>query len=208
MPSHLATSTFSQQNKQQLRTKLKQQRRQLTHKQQQQASLQVIKKLKSVPNYQFAKRVALYINAYGELPTTPIIKDLQQRQRACFVPVIDPVRPHCMRFMRLMPNTQLKTHQLGMQQPIFNYKHCVPAFSIGLILTPLVGFNTQRQRLGMGGGFYDRAFAKASKARLPTSIGLAYEWQKCVALPTEKWDNPLNYIVSDAQIYTQNVIHN
>lgn len=208
MPSHLATSTFSQQSKQQLRTKLKQQRRQLTHKQQQQASLQVIKQLKRLPNYQFAKRVALYISAYGELPTAPIIKDLQQRQRACFVPVIDPVRPHCMRFMRLHKTSKLQTHRLGMLQPKFVYAQCVPTFSLSLMLLPLLAFDTGLQRLGMGGGFYDRALAKAAKARQLNTIGLGYEWQKHTQLPSEKWDRPLNYIVSDAQIYTQDVIHN
>ena len=68
---------------------------------------------------------------------------------------------------------------------------------------PLVGFDEEGGRLGMGGGFYDRSFAFTRiRPRLrPTLIGLAHELQKVQKLPVEPWDIPLDAVVTDHRIY-------
>lgn len=191
-------------NKKQLRKHLRQTRRALSQTYQKNASKRIVKTLKRLPNYHFAKRVALYLEADGEMPTQAIIADLRLRRRAVFVPLIDPMRPHHLRFVQLNPDCSLKTNRFGLLQPAFNYKKFAPAFSLSALLTPLVGFNEQAQRLGMGGGFYDRVLAKTNQVSPTFSVGLAYECQKCESLPQEPWDKALDYVATEQQLYPKN----
>jgi 5-formyltetrahydrofolate cyclo-ligase len=71
-------------------------------------------------------------------------------------------------------------------------------------MLPLVGFDASGNRMGMGGGYYDRTFSfKSLKKGLrgPTLIGLAHEIQRVEELPVESWDIPLTAIVTDQKSY-------
>lgn len=189
-------------HKKALRKSLRRTRRNLPKTYQKKASKQVLTTLKRLPSYRFAKRVALYLEADGEISTQNIIADLRLRNHAVFVPLIDPIRPHSLRFVRIDKTSQLQPNHFGILEPKFDYKKCVPAFSLSMMLTPLVGFNEQARRLGMGGGFYDRVLAKAAKITPITTVGLAYECQKCEHLPQEPWDEPLSYVATEKAIYS------
>lgn len=188
-------------HKKNLRKQLRQARKNLPKSHQKKASKRILINLKRLPSYRFAKRVALYLEADGEVPTYRIIEDLHLRNRAVFVPLIDPVRPHSLRFVRIDKTSQLKRNRFGILEPKFDYQKTVPIFSISMLLTPLVGFNEKAQRLGMGGGFYDRALAKAAKINPAVTVGLAYECQKYEHLPQAPWDIPLNYIATEETLY-------
>ena len=71
------------------------------------------------------------------------------------------------------------------------------------MLFPLVGFDENGGRLGMGGGFYDRtfAFSRIRPGMAPKLIGLAHDFQKVRELPIEPWDVPLHGVVTDKRRY-------
>lgn len=71
--------------------------------------------------------------------------------------------------------------------------------SLDALLIPLVGFDARGNRLGMGAGFYDRALAQR-RGRRPLAIGVAFADQQTEALPVDPWDQPLDYIVTDAGV--------
>jgi 5-formyltetrahydrofolate cyclo-ligase len=71
--------------------------------------------------------------------------------------------------------------------------------SLDALLIPLVGFDARGNRLGMGAGFYDRALARR-RGRRPLAIGVAFDCQRVEALPTDPWDRPLDYVVTDAEL--------
>ena len=71
--------------------------------------------------------------------------------------------------------------------------------SLDALLIPLVGFDARGNRLGMGAGFYDRALAKRL-GRRPLAIGVAFGCQQVDSLPTDPWDQPLDYVVTDSGI--------
>jgi 5-formyltetrahydrofolate cyclo-ligase len=74
---------------------------------------------------------------------------------------------------------------------------------LDLVLAPLVVFDSYRNRIGMGGGFYDRSFAfrKIPGHTRPVLIGVAHEIQKVDRIVPEEWDVPLDMIVTDQAIY-------
>lgn len=69
---------------------------------------------------------------------------------------------------------------------------------------PLVAFDAKGRRLGMGGGFYDRAFAFKNKYKRlgPMLIGLAHSIQEVESLDVEHWDIPLDAIVTEKKVFT------
>ena len=73
-----------------------------------------------------------------------------------------------------------------------------------MIVAPLVAFDFQGRRLGMGGGFYDRTLAfltRGSRGRRPHFIALAYEIQKIAELPSDAWDVHLDAVVTESETY-------
>ena len=78
----------------------------------------------------------------------------------------------------------------------------MPSQQLDIIFTPLVAFDDSGNRLGMGGGFYDRTLAGlANKINNTAIIGLAYDQQQVDQLPLEAWDIPLPRIITETKDY-------
>ena len=69
-----------------------------------------------------------------------------------------------------------------------------------LLLVPGVGFDVAAMRLGRGVGFYDRALASLRDGGSIVAVGLAFEAQIVPALPTERWDQPVDLVVTEARV--------
>ena len=72
-----------------------------------------------------------------------------------------------------------------------------PRLWIGVVLTPLVAFDAEGSRLGMGAGYYDRCLATVAPPHRPQVVGIAYELQRADHLPSESWDIPLDAVVTE-----------
>lgn len=70
-----------------------------------------------------------------------------------------------------------------------------------VLIVPLVAFTLSCQRLGYGGGFYDRTLARLRQARTTRAIGFAYDGQRDDDLPIGEFDEPLDMIVTERRIY-------
>ncbi len=81
-------------------------------------------------------------------------------------------------------------------EPVPKYAE-VSANRLDLVLMPLVGFDKCGNRLGMGGGFYDRTFA--CNLLRPKLVGLAHHLQEVDSLAVDNWDIPLNAVATDRQ---------
>ena len=78
--------------------------------------------------------------------------------------------------------------------------YLMPA-ELDAVLVPLVGFDKCRNRMGMGGGFYDRSFAHRNKAAgKPFLIGVAYDLQQADSVYPDWWDVKLDVIVTESQV--------
>jgi 5-formyltetrahydrofolate cyclo-ligase len=73
---------------------------------------------------------------------------------------------------------------------------------LDVIFMPLVAFDAQGQRLGMGGGFYDRTLATLPQdSQKPLLVGLAHQCQQVETVPTEPWDVPLPLVLTPQQLW-------
>jgi 5-formyltetrahydrofolate cyclo-ligase len=176
-----------------IRTLIRRQRSLLSKSEQQQKSQQICQQLKQQKNYRNARRVALYIPVKGEADPTPLLSNTNHSQKTFFLPIISPVRRGHLCFIRWHKGSSFRKNRFGIPEPIYKQKDTVPASALDLVLTPLVGFDAKGNRLGMGGGFYDRTFAfKRYQTHKPTLIGFAYQFQQVDKLPSQAWDVPLD----------------
>ncbi|WP_162622811.1 5-formyltetrahydrofolate cyclo-ligase [Salinisphaera orenii] len=92
--------------------------------------------------------------------------------------------------------------ELGMAEPVAGRGWAAAA--LDLLIMPLAAFDDWGQRVGMGGGYYDRTLAATARApgwRRPTLIGLAFEAQRVAWIPARDWDVPLDWIATEAGVY-------
>jgi 5-formyltetrahydrofolate cyclo-ligase len=67
-------------------------------------------------------------------------------------------------------------------------------------LVPLVGYDNNLNRLGYGGGFYDRYIEKIEKIKKVIKIGLAFSYQNLKKIPTNQHDKRLDFIITEKEI--------
>ncbi|GAA0508359.1 5-formyltetrahydrofolate cyclo-ligase [Tatumella terrea] len=192
--------TYSQSERQQIRAQIRRQRQALSPQQQQLAAQQVAERALSFPLLAQARNVALFLSFDGELDTRPLIARLWQRGQQVYLPVLHPFSQGQLLFIRYLPDTPLKPNRFGIPEPSLNLTELAPLDTLDMILVPLVAFDAQGQRLGMGGGFYDRTLQHWQQhGVLPA--GLAHCCQQVPALPTEQWDIPLPVIITPEKIW-------
>lgn len=190
-------------NRQQLRQQMRLQRRALTPLQQRQAADRLCRQLSRHPEFIRAERLAFYLASDGEISPQPLIELALSMGKQCYLPVLHPIRHNRLWFVRFRPGCRMQRNRFGIEEPHDKLNPRVPAWSLDLVLLPLVAFDPQGGRLGMGGGFYDRSFAFKTRQtrRSPILIGLAHELQKVERLALASWDIPLAGVATDRRIY-------
>ena len=187
-----------------LRRQLRQARRQLSPTQQRRAAQNLYRQLAQHPIFRRARHVALYLPNNGEIDPRPLLREAQRRGKATYLPVLNAWPRTRMVFQRIMPNEHLKPNRFGIPEPAFRPTRQRRIWTLDLVLMPLVGFDENGGRLGMGGGFYDRSLAyrdRRKNGHKPTLLGLAHECQKVDRLPLGPWDVSLQATVTDQNWY-------
>ena len=100
-----------------------------------------------------------------------------------------------MDFFQWSTNDPLSINKYGIPEPTSN-KIVYP----NILLVPLLAFDQDLNRVGYGGGFYDRYIDKIKKNKKIITIGLAYPFQKVKKIPVNKYDSKLDYIVTNKGI--------
>ena len=188
-----------------LRQQIRHARRQLSQVEQRTAAEQLVSQVARLPHLAQAKAVALYLANDGELDPLPLMHWYWAQGAHVYLPVLHPFCPGHLLFLRYQPNTLMHTNALGIREPKLDIRLIAPKQQLDIIYTPLVAFDDLGNRLGMGGGFYDRTLAYGPIAHghiaqahpasgpcsLPHTVGLAHDCQQVAALSIESWDVPL-----------------
>ncbi|MBE3673534.1 MULTISPECIES: 5-formyltetrahydrofolate cyclo-ligase [Pseudoalteromonas] len=190
----------------QIRAEIRNTRKNLSNNQQiiaaQSLKMNFIQHLKS-ENTTNSKHIAIYLSNDGELDTSLLIKELWNLNHAVYLPIIHPFNGANLLFQRYEKNSPMRANRYGILEPKLNCSQICPLPALDYLLMPLVAFDKQGNRLGMGGGFYDRTLARLHEQnwQKPQLIGLAHECQKVDALPIESWDVPLKTIITPDKTY-------
>ena len=183
------------------------QRRQLNANQRQHfaraASLYLNKLQNCLPAH---ARIGLYYDGFGELPTQPILDWIIRLNYQAYLPVVGSLSQHDKR-LRFVPfyqskllNIPTRIHNLGMKQN--HHRRLLWADELDVIICPLTAVDKQGNRMGMGGGFYDRTLGKSyrSGAKKLLKIGWCYDFQVVEQLARQSWDVPLDGLITPSGI--------
>jgi 5-formyltetrahydrofolate cyclo-ligase len=187
-------------NRSQQRQQLRTMRRTLNRRERQLRADALCRQLFRQTLFNNSRRIAVYLPSDGEVDTTSIIARAWALGKQIYLPVLVPHLHNRLWFARYQPDTPLVTNRFGIPEPEVVHRQRVAPYALDLVLTPLVGFDSKGNRLGMGGGFYDRSFAFLHQRRAwrkPRLVGIAYDFQQLSQLPAQRWDVPLTAVVTD-----------
>lgn len=187
-----------------LRKQLRGLRRGLSSTEQRSHALALARVLGRHPDFLRATRIALYWPADGEIDPRPLMTLPQARRKRWQLPVLRPCPFPKLWFLGYSPGEPTIRNRFGIPEPERRNRRLRAAGSLDLLLLPLVGFDADCNRIGMGGGFYDHTLAYLRGRRYwrrPYLIGLAHECQRVGRLPVRPWDVPLDLVVTEARVY-------
>ena len=188
----------------QLRKQIRSLRRSLTPSQQNTAAQALLRNMRTRQDFRRAKSIAMYLPNDGEIDPTPLIKLCWKLGKEVYLPVLHPILHNRLWFVPYTQKTPMVRNIYSIREPKLEPGLRKAAWALDLVFLPLVAFDPKGNRMGMGGGYYDRTFAFKGLnkgMRGPDLIGLAHEIQRVEELPVEGWDIPLTTIVTDAKSY-------
>ena len=134
-----------------------------------------------------------YYPSNYEIDDLEILDLLERKNFKISLPVIR--KNNQMDFSKWSNNDPLKINKFGIPEPI-SLKKLYP----DILLVPVVGYDNDLNRLGYGGGFYDRYINKNEKTKKIIKIGLAFSFQKTKDIPLNQYDKKLDFIITEKEI--------
>jgi 5-formyltetrahydrofolate cyclo-ligase len=187
-----------------LRRDLRERRRALTPAEQTRAAEALAAQLLGSRLTRASRRIALYLPNDGEIDPQPVMAQLRAMHKICCLPILSRLRHDRLWFAPYTDKTPLAVNRFGIPEPATAPRHWLRAQELDLILMPLVAFDTDGNRLGMGGGFYDKSLAflrTRAHWHKPHLVGLAHDFQRVDKIEPCAWDVPLQAVVTDRGIY-------
>jgi 5-formyltetrahydrofolate cyclo-ligase len=166
------------------------------------ASMEIAGRLWRLPLMSRSRRIAAYYPIGGEVDCQFAIQTAWDRGRDVFLPVL---RGQELVFAPYLPDTNFLRNRYGIPEPTSPNGLFFRPRQMDVVLTPLVVFDADGNRVGMGAGYYDRSFRFMRHREIwtrPHLVGLAYEFQKVAQLKACRWDIPLHNAVTEKQTYT------
>ena len=186
------------------RREIRRLRRSLTTAEQRAAAHAIAERLDRGAPLRSVRRVGVYLSFDGEVDLGPLIERLRARDVEVFVPV---VLDDTLVFRRLDDQTQWHTNRFGIAEPAADADgsaQCAPT-DLDVVIVPATAVDLRGNRLGMGGGFYDRAFAAATppastaptaKPRRPLLIAAVHDLQVLETITPQDHDVAVDAIVT------------
>lgn len=210
--SQTVTSLFSKvtnETKKTLRHKMRRERQALSAPYRSQKARELLKTVGKLPEFRSAHRIAFYWPENGEIDPIPILNLALKMGKRCYLPVLHPSKKNHLLFVEYHMNDTLHLNRYGIYEPSLGTRAILPAWMLNIIFIPLLAFDKEGRRLGMGGGYYDRTLSdfknlanlnltSMSPAKL---MGLAYEFQQLNHLPKDDWDLKLSSVATEKNIY-------
>ncbi|MBL7004068.1 MAG: 5-formyltetrahydrofolate cyclo-ligase, partial [Gammaproteobacteria bacterium] len=146
-------------------------------------------------------KIALYLPSDGEISPLPLLHNKIVKNINFYLPILSKLAFQGLKFGVYHPNSILAPNKFSINEPVVHNKTLKSAEQLDVILLPLVAFDAQGNRMGMGGGYYDRALQirKTREGwRKPLLIGLAHDVQQSQLIENNAWDIPLDAIATES----------
>lgn len=157
----------------------------------------IARALRRLPEYRKAQAILCYVDFDGEVQTRAILEKSLSDGKKVFVPVVaDRARRHLVvaQIKDLEKDLAHRGHY-GIARPLRLSSREIPLSTLDLVILPGVAFDGQGNRLGRGGGYFDRFLS-----RVPPSVprvGLAFRFQVVAKLPSETHDQPVSRVITE-----------
>ena len=139
------------------------------------------------------KNIGGYYPSNYEIDDLEILNLLEKKNFNVSLPIIK--KDNQMNFFKLSNSDPLKINKFGIPEPVSS-----KIFYPDILLVPLVAFDSNLNRLGYGGGFYDRYIQKIEKIKKIIKIGLAFSFQRTSSIPINQYDKRLDFIITEKEI--------
>ena len=139
------------------------------------------------------KSIGGYYPSNYEINDLDILDLLEKKNFKISLPIIK--KNNQMNFYSWSRNDPLKINRFGIPEPV-----STKVFYPDILLVPLVAYDSSLNRLGYGGGYYDRFIEKIEKIKKVTKIGLAFSFQKISSIPINQYDKRLDFIFTEKEI--------
>lgn len=199
-PSTASLPTVDKVSRDQLRKTIRAARKSLSVAEQSQASINACQRMLDALKMNQVQHVALYLTHDGELATPPLIEALWQLGIQTYLPRLHPFNAGQLVFLHYSANTPMQPNQFGILEPKLDVRAIMPIERLDVVITPLVAFDLKGNRMGMGGGYYDRTLANWQDKGKPLPMGYAHDCQQVTRLPCEHWDVPLPFIITPSRV--------
>jgi 5-formyltetrahydrofolate cyclo-ligase len=152
--------------------------------------------------------VALYLAMRGEVDLGPQVADARRAGCTLYLPVVTSRRRALMRFAEWKADSALRRNCFGIEEPVASSGAGALPMRLDTVIVPVVGFDRQGHRLGMGAGYYDRALRRRLDGtrpwRRPRLVGVAFACQELEHIRPSWWDVPLDFIVTEGGVIEPN----
>ena len=191
----MADETFGKRDEKNLiRKQMKQLRADMTRTERFEKSMQIFEQLITVPEFKRADRIYTYVSMDNEIDTIMLIDYSLSLEKRVFVPRVS---GKDMEFYEISDISELSPGYMGIYEPDINGRE--PDYSrTGFMCMPGLAFDKSYNRIGYGGGFYDRYLSVENKLY---KAALAYEAQLLESIPAQDGDVRPDMIVTEESIY-------
>ena len=179
-----------------IRSELLTKRRTLTRQEAGAKAKAIGERLESLTEYAVAERVLTYVSSKdNEVDTLGLIERAMIRGRPVGVPVSGP-GGH-LAWSRLHAIEELARGRFGILEPPPEYRRPLDPNFRDVVVVPGIGFTPDGERIGYGGGYFDRFLARFTGV----SIGIAYAVQMVASFPCDAHDVPVDMVVTESEVY-------
>lgn len=144
-----------------------------------------------------AAHVMVYLDFRGEVQTEAIINYCLAQGKKVYIPICIP-ETHEISISRITSLEDLESGHFGIREPKLQHIRLADSSLIDLVLVPGVAFDKKGNRIGFGAGYYDRFLKRLKEGAI--SAALAYSFQIVDHIPSDEYDIPVDYIVTEKSI--------
>ncbi len=180
-----------------LRESIRIQRRLIPASDREKFSRNLSHQVKKLANFKNGSKIALYLPNDGEINPKYILNFLKNKGFSTYLPILS---GKSLKFAKVGKN--FRKNRFGINEPVST--KILSANQLNILFMPLVGFDQFKNRIGMGGGFYDRTLSFKNRQKSYTSpklYGLAFDCQEVAKLNVKTWDIPLDAVITPTKIY-------